>query len=387
MIVIEKKEDCCGCGACTQICPKSCITIEEDSSGFSYPKVDTSNCIGCDLCVRACPFKKETPKVDPICASVARTKDDDYLQNSSSGGIFYELSKTIIDHGGVVFGAAFDESWTVRHTSAKTLDSLKPLLRSKYVQSSIGSTFLHIRDLLKQEKEVLFSGTPCQVAGLKSFLNHEYENLYCVDFYCHGVPSPLVWKKFLDQKFRSKGRNIVDINFRSKKHGWFLFEFCIQYIERKKHRWNEGRSEYNVYMKTLYGDYVRPSCFNCPFRDLHSCADVTLADAWNIVGSSHELNDDRGASLLLVNTPKGGKLCQAINVESYNCSLDEVYQGQEAVRSGIQKPSKYDYFYKRVGECSDITKLINKVTREKGIKSYIKYILNNYGIRRISKDF
>ena len=215
MIEIKEKSSCCGCEACVQCCPKQCLTMHEDCEGFLYPQVDESSCIDCGLCEKVCPVIHQNASQEPLSSYIAINPNEEIRLKSSSGGIFTLLAEKIIAEGGVVFGARFDENWDVVHAWTDTIEGLAPLCGSKYVQSRIGNTYNEAKDFLKQGRKVLFSGTPCQIAGLKKFLRKEYANLLTVDFICHGVPSPGVWRRYLSElreslrAERDDGKNTV----------------------------------------------------------------------------------------------------------------------------------------------------------------------------------
>ena len=201
MIRILDKEKCCGCESCVQVCPKHCIKFVKDRQGFGYPKVIESKCIHCGLCEKSCPILNASNKVLPsdVPLFAAYNDDDRERATSSSGGIFKQLADYVIAQKGVVFGAAFDEEWNVIHDYAESANDIERLKRSKYVQSSIKDSYKNVKSFLQDARLVLFVGTPCQIAGLKAFLKKDYENLLTVDVVCHGVPSPLVWKKIFDR--------------------------------------------------------------------------------------------------------------------------------------------------------------------------------------------
>lgn len=206
MIKIQNKQDCCGCAACVQRCPKRCISMKEDNEGFLYPVVDESVCIDCGLCEKVCPIINRPEKLPVKEVLAVKNRNEAERMASSSGGVFIALAKKTIEKGGVVFGAVFDENWEVMHTYAETLDEVKPMMGSKYLQSRIGNSFRDAEKFLKEGREVLFTGTPCQVTALHNYLRKDYLNLLSVDFLCHGVPSPGVWRKYLDEEFHLSAR-------------------------------------------------------------------------------------------------------------------------------------------------------------------------------------
>lgn len=304
MIEIFKKEDCCGCTACKQICPKHCINLNEDKEGFLYPMVNHSICINCGLCEKVCPIL--TPKEErfPISVYAGKLKNDTIRKVSSSGGMFTLLAEQIINQGGVVFGAKFNENWEVVHSYTETMDGIAPLRRSKYVQSNINNTFQTAERFLKQGRKVLFVGTPCQTTGLKKYLCKEYENLLTVDFVCHGVPSPKVWRKYLDwiktdhQKDR---RQFIEINFRDKSTGWKNYSITYATSGKKKTQ----RFQDNPYMQAFLANLtLRPSCYNCQFKKGQAESDITIGDFWGIERLKPTIDDDLGVSLIMIHNPK-----------------------------------------------------------------------------------
>ncbi len=206
MIHIKKKGDCYGCSACVQKCPKQCISLVEDGEGFLYPKVDTVGCIDCGLCEKVCPWINRPEKFPPKEVLAVKNRNETERMASSSGGVFIALAREVIGRGGVVFGAVFDEKWEVKHACAETLEDVRPMMGSKYVQSRIGDSYCQAERFLKAGRKVLFTGSPCQVAGLHAYLRKDYTNLLSVDFLCHGVPSPGVWRQYLGETFYSARR-------------------------------------------------------------------------------------------------------------------------------------------------------------------------------------
>lgn len=308
MIDIRDKEKCCGCTACEQICPKVCISMKEDSEGFLYPFVDSQLCIGCGSCEKVCPVIHPFKPVQELPQSFAcKTHSEDLRLQSSSGGMFTTLASKMIDMRGVVFGAMFKEDWSVVHGYTETMEGLKQFQGSKYVQSDLGNTFQTVRNFLKEGRLVLFSGTPCQVAGLNHFLKKKYENLYTIDIVCHSIPSPLVWKKYLKDK--QKDSCIKHVTFRDKSAGWRNYGLTMsnefQNVEK-------GTKDENLYMRGFLENLtVRPSCFACPARNYTSGGDIMLADCWGLDKYHPEIDDNKGMSQALILTEKGQKLFDA----------------------------------------------------------------------------
>ena len=305
---LAESKYCTGCTACASACPKGCITMAEDENGFRFPVVDPEACVSCALCERACPVVKPRgmPKNEPQAYAVY-TKDEALRLSSSSGGVFSEVAKTVLDKGGAVFGAAYNESFAVVHICAEREADLARLRGAKYAQSDLGDTFSQVKARLNRGQQVLFSGTPCQVAGLKAFLGRDYENLLTVDFVCHSVPSPMAWKEYV--KYRGQtdngGELPAAINLRAKHTGWSRYRYSnlFQYADGTVHSAVSGES---LYMKLFGGGYLsRESCENCRFKGHSRVSDLTLGDFWGIWDIHPEMDDNRGTSLVLVQSDRG----------------------------------------------------------------------------------
>lgn len=336
MISITQKQDCCGCNACAQICPKQCITMQEDDEGFLYPRVDTENCVDCHLCERICPVSNHGTERKPLKVYAAINKDEEVRKQSSSGGIFTALAEQVIKQGGVVFGARFDEQWQVKHDYTETMEGLAAFRGSKYVQSRIGNSYQEAEQFLKVGRKVLFSGTPCQIAGLRNYLRKEYDNLLTVDFICHGVPSPMVWRRYLKEEVARQcdRKNSVlshpiheedvlveGISFRDKTMGWKKFSFALTLSTTngsgdKIQFCSCSPMTKNEYLRGFMSNvYLRPSCYSCAFKCLKSKSDITLGDFWNIRLYNKHLDDNQGLSLMLLNNSRGLCLANATRSE------------------------------------------------------------------------
>ena len=235
MIEILDKINCCGCYACANICPKNCIVMKKENEGFYYPFVDKEKCIGCGLCESACPIThKQNISINEDTMGYSYiNRNDEIRKESTSGGAFYEIAKSVLDKGGIVYGAAFASDFSVCHIRVEHLHDLKKLLGSKYVQSRLDGIYKNVKSDLLKNKRVLFSGTPCHVEALKNFLNREYENLLCVDIICHGVPSEDVWLGYLEERKRKYRSNIQSVSFRNKKNGWKNYNMSNRFDNKK----------------------------------------------------------------------------------------------------------------------------------------------------------
>ena len=311
MINITDKHDCCGCSACAQRCPKQCITMQEDEEGFLYPHVDDSTCIDCGLCEKVCLCLNPSEPHEPIVSYAAKNNDEDVRSASSSGGIFTPIAESIIDDGGGVYGAQFNDQWEVQHANAETKQELSAFRRSKYVQSYIGSTYKEIEKLLKEGRKVLFSGTPCQVTALRNFLRKEYDNLITLDVICHGVPSPKIWREYVALLPTEEVRDIL---FKDKSTGWRGYSFTLQ--DSKGNTLFTERASKNKYLTAFSRNLtLRPSCFNCPAKAGRSHSDITLADFWGIEKVVPKMDDNKGTSIVLCNTEKGKMLVESLQLD------------------------------------------------------------------------
>lgn len=381
MIIIEDKRQCCGCNACVQYCPKSCITMQEDEEGFLYPIINKTACIDCGLCEKVCPVLNQKEEREPLKVYAAKNKNDEIRMQSSLGGIFTLLAEQIIQEGGVVFGARFNDDWEVIHDYTDAVEGLAVFRGSKYVQSKIGNTFQLVEQFLKQGRKVLFSGTPCQVAGLKLFLRKEYENLLIVDFICHGVPSPGVWKKYLQELIANQDdkkkqfhsnlnimRNISHIEFRNKCLGWKKYSFALSLSVpdihgiKKTVLFSEPYTE-NIFMKGFLANlYLRPSCYSCPSNRLKSGSDITIGDYWGIQNIYPNIDDDKGICCVMVNTEKGIFSLSSVDMHKLISSYEEVCKGNPALIRSVSLPNKRREFYKQYHNIP-LLELISKQTR------------------------
>ncbi len=327
------KKDCSGCGACTIACPNHCITMISDVEGFLYPVTDTLKCNNCDLCEKICPTSAEYFGNKSLVSYAMRSKDSNVRMSSSSGGIFTVLAVSVLRNGGIVFGAAADNMQQIRHICVKSENELWKLCGSKYVQSDVGNSYFEVKKELKNDTVVYFSGTPCQIAGLYAFLRHDYSNLITQDIICHGVPSPLVWKKYIKEKSEKNHSGVREASFREKSKGWERFSMKIGFNNGKNYVADLSK---DLYLRGFLNNlFLRPSCYACAFKSEQRLADITLADCWGADRLNVKLPFDQGLSLVSINSIKGMQLFREVEsmVESeslswkaaigYNCAATE----------------------------------------------------------------
>ena len=357
MIQIKEKNNCCGCSACVQRCPKQCISLEEDNEGFLYPKVDEDVCINCGLCEKVCHELHSYEERLPLEVYAAINVDEKIRLKSSSGGIFYLMAEYTINEGGIVFGAKFDSNWQVVFDYSETLEGCKKFMGSKYVQAYIDSAFKNAERFLKSGRKVLFSGTPCQIAALHHFLRKEYSNLYTVDLVCHGVPSPKVWRLYL-KEIMMKYNSIYNIDFRNKRKGWKNFHFVLENKDVSQSLYVSHFED--SYMRAFLENMsIRPSCYNCKAKQGRSHSDVTIADFWGIRNEYPQMDDDKGTSLILINTPKGYETFDWSKIKKVKTSYDVALKYNFGLNVTAKPNKKRNLFFGNIDDDKSIINLID----------------------------
>lgn len=298
------KTECCGCTACEQICPKNVIKMVKDEEGFLFPSIDKNACIDCGLCERICPMENPQYENEQPITLAAYLKDISERSKSSSGGLFYAIARYVISQGGIVYGAAFDKSLQVHHICADTLERVQLLRGSKYLQSDLGTIFKNVKKNLQSGRLCYFTGTPCQVAGLKKYLQKGYDNLLTSDLLCHGVPNQVLFNEQLAYIRKNNGGDIIDYGFRSKK-AWGVGEFFTIRTENGKQKKMESLLDYPYLSSFMKGMTFRYSCYECPFARLPRQGDITLGDYWGIQKHCRKFDTRRGVSVVLLNNTKG----------------------------------------------------------------------------------
>lgn len=346
MITINNKVDCTGCYACVNICPQTCISMTSDGEGFWYPEVDYSSCVKCGLCIKVCPIIHKNSIQNEPKAFACINKNQSVRMESSSGGMFTLFAEQILSNNGVVFGAIFDESFSLSHSFIETREEIFKLRGSKYVQSKIGNTYKQAASFLKKGKNVLYSGTPCQIAGLKAYLGQPYDNLLCIDIICHGVPSPKVLQKYILFREKIARASTHSISFRMKSEGWKKFSVSFLFDNGKEYRKTLNK---DLYMRAFLDNVcLRPSCYNCAFKTLHRESDITLADFWGIEKILPEMDDDMGTSLIFANSINGRSFLKKIenNMRCIEVDIDMAVlyntSATKSVRSNIKRESFYN---------------------------------------------
>lgn len=358
MINILNKSQCCGCSACINICPKKCIRMKRDDEGFEYPIVDSNKCVNCGLCEKVCPVSNAKNNISQsIKAYVAYSKEENIRLQSSSGGIFSVLAEEILDKKGIVFGAAFDEEFLVHHIGITEKEDLLKLRGSKYLQSSIGTTFGEAKRFLDEGRLVLYSGTACQIAGLKSYLGKEYDNLYTIDVLCHGVPSPKVWKQYLKYQEKQYHSNVDKVFFRKKDTGWKNYSIALLFKDNSHYK---TRFHEDIFMKLFLKNIcLRPSCHECKFKIIERPSDITLGDCWGIEKYMPDMDDDKGTSIILTHSKKAENILQDIKrrLVIKEAEIDRVLPPSSDARKSVKMHSKRAQFFQELQKNRSIKRL------------------------------
>lgn len=348
-------QNCTGCGACAAGCPVQCIEMQVDREGFRYPQLDTSRCISCQKCENVCPVIRKSPPQTQPQAYAVKNRDDAVRIRSSSGGVFPALAEFMLANGGAVCGAVYDEDFSVVHQIAEDAAGTQKMQGAKYAQSRTEHLFAEIRRILEAGQWLLFVGTPCQVAGVKAFLGKDYEKLILVDMICHGVPSPKAWEKYL--RYR-RGKDAGDaaisaINQRDKCSGWSNYGYSVR-IDYQNGKTYCAQQSKDVYLQGFLNNlYLRPSCAQCPFKGNVRCSDLTLGDYWGVWDQYPQADDNKGVSLVLVNTQKGaaywGRIGEALDAFPVDLQA-ALAQNPSAVNSSAPH-EKRDLFFERMDTC------------------------------------
>lgn len=351
MIITDNKAMCCGCATCEMVCPTHSISINIDNAGFTFPTINSTSCINCNLCEKSCPILNHTNQENlEHDVYIAYAKSESVRFNGSSGGMFGLIAQHIINEGGVVYGAAFDENLNLKCTCAETIDDLQPLYKSKYIQSDLSHIFFKIKDQLDNNIQVLFVATPCQVCALKLFLKKEYDNLLTVDFVCHGVPSQHFFDKCRAYVEKKEKLTITGYSFRTKKkNGSTPHYYTIKYVKN-----NKSRQRTALYIDSPFylgfQKYItlRDSCYDCHFSSSNRVSDITIGDFHEVDKYIDGINRFDGISSFVINTEKGNCIWSAIkgNTVFYQMDFKKLIANKEFMCGSTQKPKERDAFLK-----------------------------------------
>lgn len=381
-MLVENKVTCSGCGACASVCPRGCIEMKEDMEGFLYPVIDESRCVKCNRCEKVCP-NKNYPEISNSAiikeTYAAYCKDDLVRSKSSSGGIFSMLAECILSDGGVVCGAAMSaDCRSVSHMIIENAEELSCLRGSKYLQSDIKDTYKKIKSHLAQRRKVLFTGTPCEIVGLKRYLNCEDDLLYCMEVVCHGTPSPALWRRYVDTIKNRYNGSVRSVNFRCKDNGWRDFGIS-EFAGGKRLFFSKDE---DPYMRMFLTDVsLRPSCYACKAKQL-KFADITVADFWGISRVAPEMNDNQGVSMVILRTKKGKALFNRVSdmLEKKEIPYEKAVHFNSAEHASVARPPERDSFYEDMYRMS-FEELANKygkplpMTAKRALKKTVRTLL------------
>lgn len=361
--MVNNKELCCGCSACASVCPKDAIAMKQNKYGFYQPCIDKDSCINCNLCEKVCPANLINTKYmdNPVGSYAFANNSDEIRINSSSGGTFYELAKTIIDQSGMVYGVAWSDVSIAEHIAVETSDELRSLMKSKYVQSNPGLIFRKVKADLIEGKKVLFSGSPCQINGLMNYLGKDYDNLITVDFICHGVPSQKALENFKKNAEKISGKKITNLDFRTKANGWekLSLEMTFDGSEKKIEKASDN-SYYRAFLSNLS---LNKACGECRYNCLPRTSDITLGDYWQINLPYDRFKDNKGVSCIVLNSRKGADLFDKIK-EKATCvpvSIEDIKRGNPFINGHCKLHPRRDIFFKKIDEEENFDELVKSL--------------------------
>ncbi|WP_050750091.1 Coenzyme F420 hydrogenase/dehydrogenase, beta subunit C-terminal domain [Amedibacillus dolichus] len=386
MIDKLKKDECCGCTSCYNACPTSAITLRKDELGYLYPSIDEKKCVKCNLCEKVCPSLNKKADVKIKNAYIGRSVSSFVLDNSASGGIATALALNFVKRGAIVYGAVYNDKFEVVHSRIDKEEDIHKISGSKYIQSKIGDTFKNIELDLISGKDVLFIGTPCQVNGLNTFIRSNKENLYTIDFVCHGVCSPSIWSDYIHFIEHKNKSNIEKVDFRDKMIGYRSTGMGIEFKNGKKYF---GSPRIDLMLKIFYSDKLsRDACYNCENKSTNRLSDLTLFDCWNPSDYLDIEDDNRGYTKILVNTENGQKIinyCKDIIVYQVNYKQILPKKAKNAYNSSIGRQEDrndiiQEYIYKGFEICVD---KFFKVSIFDNLVEKLKLLLNKVGVLAI----
>lgn len=390
------KAQCCGCGACANVCPTRCVTMREDEEGFLYPVTDAAKCVRCGLCEQVCvPADKSRVTVAAVRQAFgAMTLDEETRRESSSGGIFYELARSVIQRGGCAFGVAMDDDCKgASFAKAETEAGLRKLMTSKYLQASVGEAYREMERELKAGREVLFTGTPCHVNALRLYLrcrNVNEDKLFCADVICHGTPSPKLWRAYANEFERSRNAALTNVSFRCKEESWRNFGMSMESRARER---LFIPMERDPYMKLFLSNYsLRPSCYTCASKAFR-LSDLTLGDFWGIENVLPSLDDAKGTSLVLLRTEKGQRMFDDVreNLRYEETMYQDAVRGNFPEYKSVACPARRDEFFRdaEVLTVKELCKKYVRVSLHRRVRGMLDKIWNKLptGGGRIDKAF
>lgn len=389
MINITDKSKCTGCSACYSACPVSCIQMQMDDEGFYYPVADTQQCVGCGKCERVCPVLNGIrPEKNIREVYICQNKSLEIRRDSTSGGVFSALSQYVLDRGGIVFGAELDDKFCVRHGRGETAESLERFRGSKYVQSWMEYTFRAVQDELKKDRWVLFSGTPCQVAGLNAFLGKRYEKLILMDIVCYSISSPGVWEQFLDKIGQKVPLNQVKrIKFRDKTKFGYEYTLMTFYDKNGKVLYSAGPESNPMLRSFVSNTSTRPSCYDCKFKTVDRVSDFTAWDCYNVYKYDKQLDDNQGTSHLMVHSDKGMAMLDEISryLSLREVDTDQAIASEPAMTECAHPSDMRGDFFATYKDGGNVFEVFFQDTRRVKVERFLRQGLSSMGLYKYAK--
>ncbi len=388
MIEIKNKKDCCGCSACANVCPKQCITMQEDNEGFLYPLVDKNICVNCGLCEKVCPITNPIEeRVFEQKAALFQNSNAKILRESTSGGFFSAIAQWALDRNGVVFGAALDDNLEVAHRYIENAADLRFFRNSKYTQSRIGNCFRDARSFLKDGRLVVFSGTPCQLEGLHRFLGRDYENLVKVDVVCHACPSPKVYRKYIEWLENRFSQKTTLVKFREKAHGYKYS--AMQLLSDKGPFYTEG-IDTDPFLRLFFNNVTdRPSCYSCHAKKRYRVTDFTMWDCFDVGKFSKKLDNDLGVTRILLHTPKAVQIWNEIkkNGAHLEISADDAVEGVKELVKSVPENAVRSLFFEDLDKMSmdNLIKKYAPTTIRNRLEKQARLWSDRFGLYKIAK--
>ena len=391
-VLYSSKDRCCGCGACLNICPRHAIAMKEDELGFLYPEIREDLCVCCGLCKKVCAFQNREETSVPLACRAAVSKDMETLKYSASGGVFHALAMDTLEKGGVVYGAAFTDTWSVCHMQVEDTRQSGRLQGSKYAHSDTGRTFSEAKQMLEKGRSVLFSGTPCQIAGLKAYLGRDYDNLLTVDIVCHGVPSSAMLQGYIRHLEKKWGAPVTAFTFRDKSLGWGINGSAACRGQKGKKKLWQSDSAYLYYFTR--GWIYRENCYVCKYAGSHRPGDLTIGDFWGIEKQHPEYlgrngwDESKGISFVFASTGKGEAALKALEerMDMKPASFEEIAAGNGQLRHPSEKGPR-DEILEVYGDggWEALEKRFNDKTGLRRHSSFIKSLIPS-GVKRAIKS-
>lgn len=379
--MLAEKNICTGCGVCAVVCPHNCIEMVPDHEGFRQPVIDRSKCVYCRLCERSCAVLQKPEVHELPTAFAAKNRNANIREESSSGGVFTALAEAVLNQGGVVCAARYNVDFSVIHGFARNVQELAHFRGAKYAQSKAEHCYSEIKQMLIGGTVVLFVGTPCQVAGLSSYLGKPYDKLILVDMVCHGVPSPLVWEKYICARQRTDSHDqLGKVNLRSKKSGWSRYGYSVEinYLDGSVYSVPQGQDWFmRGFVENLY---LRKSCENCNFKGIQRCSDITIGDFWGIWDIHPEFDDNKGTSLLWVHTKTGNALWQEVYRQFVvlQCSAEESVRMNPSALNSSKPHRKRNEFFALLDNKEVIPHIQEALTEPDRKENLFSRILNRF---------